>query len=117
MVNRFELNGKTYIAKPLDINGVCDLEDYGVSVFGDMDRKKMSIWRAYLAYCGDMTNEEAGIEIGQHIINGGNLDGITGAFEKELKESDFFQSLIQRAEQENPEDTESETEVTEKENK
>lgn len=92
MNKKFKINEKEYNAKTFDFNLVCDFEDMGVSM-QEIGKKRMSVTRAYLALCGGMSNEEAGKEIEQHIIAGGNLENISQALSEEMEKSDFFRSL------------------------
>lgn len=92
MKNTFEINGKEYEAKPFTFNMICELEDMGFSI-EDMDRKALSMIRAYFALCiGDVVT--AGNEIEAHIIGGGDLAGISEAIGKELNESGFFKAMV-----------------------
>lgn len=101
-MNRFTVNNKQYTAKPFDVNMICDLEDYGVSL-DDMKKKAMSMIRAYFAICADLDKDSAGIEIQQHLISGGKFDSITVPMGKEMEESDFFRALNTTAEKEGQE--------------
>lgn len=101
-MNRFTVNGKTYTAKEFDVNTICDLEDYGVSL-DDMNKKGMSMIRAYFALCADIDREVAGTEIKNHIIGGGTFEDIANPMSKEMQESDFFQALNAQAEKRNAE--------------
>lgn len=99
-MNIFKVNGKTYKARPFDFNLMCDLEEMGVSV-GEKS-KGMSMLRAYLAICAGKDNEYAGMELNQHIINGGSLESAFDILKKEMDASDFFRALKEAAEQETP---------------
>lgn len=108
-MKRFLLNGKKYKSKELDFNAMCDLEDMGVSMV-DIKSKNMSLIRAYLAFCGNISAEEAGNEIMLHLKNGGKFDEIMEGLKEAIENSDFFRFLKERAEEE---DSESETEKSE----
>lgn len=112
----FEINGKTYTAKIIDFNAVCDLEDIGLDI-SDIFNKQMKGARAYLALCGGMGVEAAGLEIQNHVISGGTMDGLIEALRTAVVDSDFFRPFAQAAEeetQENPaEETAEKVEVTE----
>ena len=88
----FVINGKRYKAKPFDFNTVCDLEDNGVSL-AEMAKKPMSMARAYFSLCYRGTKEDAGKEIQEHVINGGNFTDLYEAMGAEMNESGFFQAL------------------------
>ena len=90
-MRRFLVNGKTYKSKELDFNAMCDLEDMGVSMV-DIKSKNMSLIRAYLAFCGNISAEEAGDEIILHLKNGGKFDEIMEELKVAIENSDFFAS-------------------------
>lgn len=95
----FTINKNNYNAKPFDFNLVCDLEDMGISL-QEMGKKRMSVIRAYFALCAGMSNESAGKEIEQHIVAGGNLEGLSAAMSDEMEKSDFFRTLFKTEEEE-----------------
>lgn len=94
----FTINGKRYNAKPFDFNTVCDLEDSGVAL-SEMTKKPMSMARAYFAICLDGDTEKAGQEIQAHVISGGNLNELYTVMGNEMNDSDFFQALNKKTEQ------------------
>ena len=73
----------------------------------DIKSKNMSLIRAYLAFCGNISAEEAGNEIMLHLKNGGKFDEIMEELKAAIEDSDFFRFLKKRAEEE---DAESQTE-------
>lgn len=75
MAKQFEINGIKYVAKDFDYNMICDFQDAGIDL-KDMKKKAMSTARAYLAICSGMELPDAGNEIMQHMIKGGQLDEI-----------------------------------------
>lgn len=95
----FKVNGKTYKSKELDFNAMCDLEDMGVSLV-DIKSKSLSLIRAYLSFCGNMSVEEAGNEVMLHLQNGGKFDKIMEELKTAIENSDFFRILKERAEEE-----------------
>lgn len=97
----FTINGKRYTAKPFDFNTVCDLEDNGVSL-AEMSKKPMSMARAYFALCYKGNKEDAGKEIQAHVVAGGNFNDLYEAMGQEMNESDFFQALNKREDEEAP---------------
>ena len=101
-MRRFLVNGKTYKSKELDFNAMCDLEDMGASMV-DIKSKNMSLIRAYLAICGNISAEEAGDEIMLHLKNGGKFDEIMEELKAAIEDSDFFRFLKERAEEEDAE--------------
>lgn len=111
-MNTFTVNGTDYKAKPFDFNLMCDLEDMGVS-FEEMGNKKMSMVRAYFALCTEKGNEFAGNELNSHLINGGKFNDIISAMNKEMENSDFFQTLSKTAEKNDAENSTTENEKEE----
>lgn len=106
-VKTFVVNNKRYTAKVFDYDMQCMLEENGITL-GNLSKKPQNAMRVFLAYCGEIDLSEAGVELTQHIINGGTLDGLAEAFKFALDESDFFRALKARAEEiaaENQEET------------
>ena len=66
----------------------------------DIGKKPMGVMRAYLAVSGNMDLNEAGEEIEQHVVNGGDLNDLQTVFAKELESSGFFKSLLEVANKE-----------------
>ena len=95
-MKKLEINGKAVKPAELDFNAMCDMEDMGISIF-EADNKGLSSLRAYLAISEGITKEEAGVEIGAHLANGGNLDELAEAFSNAVKESTFFQKAPKNA--------------------
>ena len=58
MNNKVTINSKDYTFKTIDFNGICELEDLGLSIDG-IKKGKMNACRALLAYHGNMTSDEA----------------------------------------------------------
>lgn len=97
----FTINGKRYTAKPFDFNTVCDLEDNGVSL-AEMSKKPMSMARAYFALCYNGSKESAGKEIQEHIKAGGDFNDLYTVMGDEMNDSDFFQALNKKQDEEAP---------------
>lgn len=110
ILRTFKVNGKSYKSKELDFNAMCDLEDMGVSMV-DIKSKSLSLIRAYLSFCGNMSVEEAGNEVMLHLQNGGKFDEIMEELKTAIENSDFFRILKERAEEE---DAENQTEESQK---
>lgn len=89
------VNGKTYPAKDFSYNTICSLEEMGV----DIDHIKTTILlRAYIAICMGVSKEEAGIEIGNHVANGGDISEIANVInDKMAEETSFFRQTEQGA--------------------
>ena len=96
----FFINKRKYDALEFDFNLICDLEDMGVSI-ERIRKNPASAIRAYLALCMDADKADAGIEIQEHMINGGTLDEIIEVMSSMLENSDFFQALNKGEEEEN----------------
>lgn len=102
MVKVFNINGKSYRAKEFDFNLLCDLEDQGLSL-EDIDKKPMSLIRTYLAFCGNVTKEQAGRELEAHIENGGKFDDVVQVMSDQMSNSGFFRA-IQQSSNETPDE-------------
>ena len=96
-MNRFTINGKSYIAPKFDFNTVCDFEEAGISL-QDAKKKPTSMIRMYFALLFDGDKDAAGKELEQHMIDGGTFDELTEAMVTEMNESRFFQAISSRAE-------------------
>lgn len=88
----FTINNRTYIAKEIDYNMICDFEDSGVSL-GSIGDKSMSLIRAYIAACMGVSADAAGTEIGKFIMDGGDLSALTTVLADAMSESGFFRAL------------------------
>lgn len=89
----FTLNGNVYQAKEMGFNFVCDLEERGGMSLEDIQKRPMSMIRFYIAFCMDASVEEAGTEIENHMINGGDLTDVATAMNGAMEDSNFFRSL------------------------
>ena len=94
-MNRFTVNGVTYTAKPFDFETLCDLEVAGVNI-QSIDTMSFSLVRGYFAVCAGIDKSEAASLIQTHIVNGGNMEDISEAMNKEMEDSDFFRALAKR---------------------
>lgn len=97
-MNTFTLNGNTIVAKEFDFNTLCEFDDHGVSI-QDVGSKPMAFVRAYVACCMNVSLEKAGQEINDHVVNGGKLDDIYNAINKELENSGFFRAMQAESEE------------------
>lgn len=95
-MKKFKINGKNVESKEFTFNLICDMEDMGFPI-ADIAKKPTSAVRAYLAICMDISLDEAGKEIEQHMIGGGSLNPLMTAMSYEMKNSDFFQALTKGA--------------------
>ncbi|MCF0187715.1 MAG: hypothetical protein HUJ98_14655 [Bacteroidaceae bacterium] len=96
-MRKFILNGKEIKGAELDFNAMCLMEEYG----GDLSSGKTnSVVRAYVAVCMKSNPNLAGIEIQNHVLNGGKLDDIYLTLTEAIEESDFFRKLSEQTEME-----------------
>lgn len=102
-----KINGQEYKAKEFDFNMICDLEDYGVSI-DEAGEKPMKMVRAYVAMCMGKSLGEAGKDIEQHVLNGGDFTEPISIMYEEMEKSNFFQALFKKAEKNNPENQKAE---------
>lgn len=93
----FLINNKRYVAKEFTFGAVRQLEGYGLSLT-DVQNKPMTLAAAYLAFCANINMDAADNEIQEHVINGGNLDGIFEAVTEAMNDSRFFQALNKKTE-------------------
>ena len=95
------INGKTYQSAEMTFNNVCRMEEMDAPITLGA-KVSFSILRGYLALCMNTTKENAGAELEQHILNGGNFDEISEAMSEAIENSDFFRKLQETAETETP---------------
>lgn len=105
MERTFRVNNKIYKAVPFNFNTVCDLEDSGVPL-QEMQKKPMSMLRAYFAICYKGDKDAAGDEINAHVLNGGDFNELYEVMGAEMNESDFFQALNKKSDEETQTSTE-----------
>ena len=96
---KFTVNGTEYDGAKYNFNTHCALSEMGVNPL-EIRKRPESVARAYFAISSGLTVEEAGDEIEQHIINGGDLSEIVIALLKEMDQSDFFRSIVQKTKSE-----------------
>lgn len=96
-MNIFTVNGNEYKAVDFDFNLICDLEDMGYPL-EQVKNKPVATLRAYFSLCAEMSIEDAGNEIGEHLKNGGKMDSVLDAMKKAMDESDFFRNVNQTEE-------------------
>lgn len=92
------INDNVYTVPELSFNAVCDLAEYGVDIMNPKAMKKNAVnaARGIAAWIMDCEVEEAGVEIQNHVIGGGNLDVIFEAFSTAVNESGFFEAMNKR---------------------
>ncbi|MDU6263708.1 MAG: hypothetical protein E6600_04305 [Anaerocolumna aminovalerica] len=93
------LNGKEYKIPEITFDMVCELEDAGISLsdIGKPKKKAMSIVRAFVKLATGLENEQVSDLIEDHLVNGGNFEGIFDEINKALTDSRFFQKMAERA--------------------
>lgn len=93
-----KINGKSYPARELDFNFICDLAENGIGI-DELAKKIIPAVRVYAAFCMGTTTDIAGEELNQHVINGGKLNDLVDMFSKKAESSDFFQALGKNTEE------------------
>lgn len=96
-MNTFLINNKRYVAKEFTFGAVRQLESNGLSLT-DIQNKPMTLAAAYLAFCAGISINAADEEIQNHVLNGGDLDGIFEAVTDAMNDSRFFQALNKKTE-------------------
>lgn len=91
------VNGKTFKAAEFTFNTICQLESMGLSL-DNISSMPMSMIRGYIAISAKITAEQAGQEMEQHIINGGNFEDVGAVMSAQIEDSGFFQTLSQKTE-------------------
>lgn len=81
----FTLAKKNIEAKKYGFNFLCYLDEHGIEA-----PQGLTLIRAYVAYCADLTLEEAGDLIEEHLIGGGTLDEITNIVTEAIEKSNFM---------------------------
>ena len=83
------INGKSYKAAEFDINLICDFEDHGITL-EDIDKKMFNVIRQYVATSMNTDPKAAGIEMSEHMRNGGTLEDISDVMTEMMNDSGFF---------------------------
>lgn len=83
------INGKTFKAAPFDLNLICDFEEVGISL-DKINDKMLNVVRQYVASSMGVDAKTAGVEITEHMANGGSLDDISEVMAVMMDESGFF---------------------------
>lgn len=92
-----KVNGNDVKCAELTFNNICLMQEKGVD-FDDLDRTSLNVARIYLAISMKTDVETAGNNIEEHILNGGDLSEIMGAFAEALENSGFFRKMLERME-------------------
>ena len=96
-MNVITVNGKEYKTAGINFNTVCELENRGITL-ADMSKKPNAFIRVYFAISANCLNEQAGEELEQHVINGGDFENIYTVIANEVQDSGFFRALTKKAE-------------------
>jgi hypothetical protein len=105
MTKLFTVNGKSYRAKEFDFNFLCDLENKNLSL-EDIDKKPLSLIRAYIAFSAGITEEQAGYEVEAHLEKGGKFNDVVDVMSEQMQDSGFFRSINKGTETEDGETSE-----------
>ena len=90
-MEKLTVNGKVYPVKELTWKFLVILDKEGI----DVERVSgVAALNMFVAYCGDMTPQEAEEEINAHVLNGGNLNELVDTYNKALTDSGFFRRVL-----------------------
>lgn len=96
-----KINGKAYAVPELNFRHSKLMEQMGLPVEGMVSRKYLfTAVSAFTAITVGCEPEQADHLIEQHILGGGDLEGIYKAYFTALNESAFFKKLLRLGEQE-----------------
>lgn len=104
MKKTFNLNGIDVVAKEVDFNLVCDLDELGVSL-ESIGTKPMNALRGYVAVCIGGSLADAGMLLQEHMVNGGTIEEVLNVFVAKMEESDFFRQISKMENKETPKTT------------
>lgn len=93
-MKKFTVNGNEYEAREIDFNFLSEFNELGLDI--NILGANYASYRAYLALCAGISLNEAGDMLTQHVINGGDLTGITEILNEVIDESDFISALLKR---------------------
>lgn len=91
------LNGKEIKIKEFTFNTMIDLEDHGVSL-NTLAEAPLKFVRAVIALNLGITSEAAGMEINNHMMNGGGLEELVESISDSIVKSGFMKALQNQAE-------------------
>lgn len=100
MAKSFKINDKTYKPQEITFNTIAEMEDAGFDM-SNFNKKMLSSIRSYFCVCSGLDVDDAGIEMEEHIKNGGDMQDLIACFQEAMERSDFIQALNKRAENEN----------------
>lgn len=90
----FKLNGKEYKNFELDFNTICKLEEIGVNIADASSLSGLDAIRKIMSVAFDFDIHKAGVEIEEHIKNGGNFSEISEIVVKAIEDSGFIKALV-----------------------
>lgn len=90
-MKKITINGKEFVVKPIDFNAICALEKRGFSL-KDAETQTMTTIRALVSLVMDCDIDKAGMEVEQHIANGGKFSDFAVLIEN-FTNSDFFRNI------------------------
>lgn len=96
-----KINDKEYKVPEFTFGTMCELENYGMSLTS-INEKPLSAIRAFAALVIG-NKEKADAELEQHLVNGGDFEGIAKDMMTALSSSGFFRSIAARQEETNAE--------------
>lgn len=89
---KLELNGKSYNIPEMDFNMICEIELRGGSLM-NIESQPFPTIRAIIASIIGTDVQTAGKELGEHVMNGGDMGEVMSTISKALENSGFFQAL------------------------
>lgn len=105
-MKKFTINGNEYEAREIDFNFLSEFEELGIDI--NLLGVNFTSYRAYVALCAGVSLKEAGDMLNQHVVNGGDLAGITKALGEAIDESDFIKVLMKNQDSKTENETKSE---------
>ena len=91
-----KFNGKE-LKLEITFNTICQLEDMGIDIASTA--KSMSMVRGIIAIALGVSVEEAGAEIEQFVINGGDMTTLVKCITDAMESSGFFRALAKTADE------------------
>lgn len=92
---KVKINNKNYEVPQLTFKHFTKMEEQGFSIVDAFQKKQMMlIAMGFTCVVADVDRDEAENLLEQHILGGGNLGSIVGAFVEASNKSDFFKKMI-----------------------
>ena len=90
-----KINNKNYTVSQLGFRDMVHMEDMGFSILDLFQKKKVfSMATAFVGVVANCDRDEAENLIEQHVLGGGDFEGIYDSFTKAVDESGFFKKLL-----------------------